>query len=148
MNEITKKIEELRDEVYRLNVEIRELEKQNSNYYIGVYEVGDGDYWDEYYCRLGFISETEASVWVDKQYRGDNVYNARYFEVSEEIYNKYGDWCALEKLKQDINTYNKAIKELEGVYDFEKMVNKAIDNLAKEIGIKYLSFMHPDLDNY
>ena len=39
MNETTKRIKELRNEVDRINHEIFELERKNSNYYIGVYSV-------------------------------------------------------------------------------------------------------------
>lgn len=143
MNDVKTKINELRDEVERLNYEIRELERQNSNFYIGVYAVGDSDYWDEYYCRLGFISEEQAKAWVDEQEQNIEVVNARYFEVTKEIYNKFGDWVCLDKLQKSINRNNPTIKKLEGVDSFEDSVNKAIEDLSKEIGIKHLSFRHP-----
>lgn len=141
MNDVTTKINELRDEVERLEYEIRELEKQNSNFYIGVCEIGNGDYWDEYYHRLGFISEEQAKTWVYEQ--DTDVYNARYFEVTKEIYDKFWDWACLDKLRKAINRYDPAINKLEGVDSFEDSVNKAIKDLAKEIGIEHLSFMHP-----
>ena len=143
MNETTKKIEELRDEIERLEYEIRELERKNSNFYIGVYVIGDGDYWDEYYTRLGFISEEQAKNWVVEQEDDENVYSAKYFEVTEEIYNKYWDWYCLDKLQKSINRYNTAIDNLEGVDSFEDSINKAITDLAEKLEIKYLSFMHP-----
>ena len=143
MNEVSKRIEELRNEIYRLEGEIRELERQNSNFYIGVCKIGDGDYWDEYYHRLGFISEEQAKTWVDEQERNTDVYNARYFEVTKEIYDKFCDWVCLDKLRISINRYCPSINKLEGVNSFEDSVNKAIKDLAKEIGIEYLSFMHP-----
>lgn len=143
MNETTKKIMELREEISRLECEIRELEQKNSNFYIGVYSICDGDYWDEYYCRLGFISEELAKKWVKEQKCDNGVYDARYFEVTEDKYKRFGDWYALDTLQRSINTYNSEIQKLECVYTFEESVNNAIVNLSKEIGIKYLSSMHP-----
>ena len=143
MNEITKRIDELRKEINRLDYEIRELERQNSNFYIGVCDIGNGDYWDEYYHRLGFISEENAKAWVSEQLEDEDVYDARYFEVTAEIHNKYNDWVQLDKLKNAINRYNSEIDKLDGVDVFEETVDKAIKALAKEIGIRHLSFMHP-----
>lgn len=148
MNETSKKIKELRNEINRLKDEITELEKKNSNYYIGVIKCGNGDYWDEYYYRLGFITEADAKSWVDHMFNTDEVevYDATYFEVTKEIYQKYGDWFALDELRCAINTYNTEIRKLEGVYKFINSVDNAMSNIAKEIGIEYLSFMHPGRD--
>lgn len=60
MNDVTTKINKLREEVERLESEIREFELQNSNYYIGVCAIGDGDYWDEYYHRLGLTNKNDT----------------------------------------------------------------------------------------
>lgn len=144
MNETTKKIEELRNEIATIEQKIRELERVNSNYYIGVYSVGDGDYWDEYYRRLGFISEEKAKEWVEEQEADADVYTARYFEVTEEIYKKYISWENLDNLYTAINMYDKSIDELEGVVKFKDSVEEAIKALANEIGIEFLSFMHPE----
>lgn len=143
MNETTNKIKELREEIDRIEAEIYKLERQNSNFYIGVCKVGDGDYWDEYYHRLGYTSEDKAKAWVEEQYKDYAVWDAYYFEVSEEMYDKYGDWKILYKLDRRINTYDTAIKNLDGVDEFKKTVSDAIQNVAREIGIEYLSFMHP-----
>lgn len=147
MNETTNKINELRNEMRQLEYKIRELERENSNFYIGVYSIGDGDYWDEYYCRLGFISEEKAKTWVE-EYLNDNdeVFDTRYFEVSEEKYKKFGDWYELDMLHKSLNTYNSEIRKLEHVYEFVESVNEAIVNVSEEIGINDLSSMHPDED--
>ena len=144
MNETTKKINELREEIEKLENEIYELKRKNSNYYIGVCKVGDFDYWDEYYYQLGFITEADAEAWVEKQRDDEDcVFDAKYFEVTKEIYDKYDDWYRLDNLKGNINLYSLAINKLEGIDSLRKSVDKAIEDLAKEIGIEYLSFMHP-----
>ena len=147
MNEKSKKIKELRDEVKELLYEIHKLQKENSNYYIGVYSIGNGDYWDEYYCQLGFITEETAKRWTEVLNEEEYVYEVKYFEVTEEIYHKYGDWRYLDELKASIRRYNRAIKNLEGVDSFYETVERAIEDLAKEIGIGHLSFMHPTLND-
>lgn len=145
MNEVNKKIEELRNKISMLEREIADLEEQNSNWYIGMYSIGDGDYWDEYYVRLGYITEDRAIAWVDKTRNNeyDEVYEAHYFPVDKERYDKFGDWCNLDRLLKDINTYSPAIRNLKGAIEFKATVDKAIQDLAKEIGIRYLSYMHP-----
>ena len=88
MNETTKKIKELREEVERLNSEIMKLERENSKFYIGVCYDGDDNYRDEYYHRLGYITEEEAKAWANEQLNKEDVYKARYFEItslSDEI---------------------------------------------------------------
>lgn len=143
MNEITKRIEELKSEIYRIEGEIRELEQKNSNYYIGVYTCGDCDEYEHYYLRLGFISEGEAKEWANKQQEDKYVDSAKYFEVTEEIYDKYYDWYCLDQLRKGINMYNQAIRNLEGIASVEKAVNKAINDIAKELGITSLTYEHP-----
>lgn len=146
MNETTKRIKELRNEVDRINHEIFELERKNSNYYIGVYSVGNCDYWDDYYCQLGFITEEQAKTWAkDKRNEFEDVYSARYFEVTEEIYEKFGEWRSLYKLQESIAIGNPAIGKLEGADRFKEVVDEAVTNLTKEIGIEHPSFMYPEI---
>lgn len=142
MNETNIQIKELREKIEELEERIAVLKSKNSNYYIGVYSIGDGNYWDEYYCRLGCITEEQAEDWVNKTLDGD-VYEAWYFDVTEEKYKKFGDWFELDKLRRSINMYNAAISGLKNVDTFVNTVGEAIRELAKEIGIEYLSFMHP-----
>lgn len=147
MNEITNKINELKNEKYRIEAEIRELERQNSNYYIGVSYESDGKYgYDKYYYRLGFISEEEANTWVREQLLEDDDWCKTiptYFEVSEEIYKKYNDWATLDKLYMTIDRNDDAIRKLDGLDGFKKTVSDAIENVAREIGIGSLSENYP-----
>ena len=143
MNEITKRIEELKSEIYRIEGEIRELEHKNSDYYIGVYSCDEcGDY-EHYYRQLGFISEAEAKEWADRQLEDTYADRAEYFVVTKEIYDKYYDWYCLDQLRKGINTYNQAIRNLEGIASVEKAVDKAINDIAKELKISNLTYEHP-----
>lgn len=148
MNEATKKIKELREEIARINTEIRKLERENSNFYIGVRCYGNGDYWDEYYSRLGFITEDKAKTWCSECYEEEDIHNASYFEVTKEIYDKFGSWYNLDRLNYRLKDYDPIIGKLEGFVSFKESVDKAIKDLTKEIGIEFLSFMYIAKDEY
>ena len=146
MNETTKKINELREEIARINSEIHKLERENSNFYIGVCYYGDEDYWDEYYSGLGFITEEQAKTWRGERYKDNNVYQVDYFEVTKEIYDKFGSLYNLDRLNHRLIDYDPIIGKLEGFVSFKESVDKAIKDLAKEIGIEDISFMYPEKD--
>lgn len=148
MNETTKKIKELREEIARIKTEIEKLERENSNFYIGVRYYGDGDCWDEYYSRLGFITEDKAKTWRSECYKKGDIHNVSYFEVTKEIYDKFGSWYNLDRLLDGIKMYDPIIGGLEGSANFRASVEKAIKDLTKEIEIEYLSFMYPAEDEY
>ena len=143
MNELNEKIWELRDKIEELEHQIEDLERQNSNWYIGVYTIGDGDYWDEFYCQIGYMTEDRAKDWAEYRASNEDIYEARYFAVTEEVYKKYGSWRNLDELSKSINMYDPVVRNLKGVVSFRDDVNQAINDLAKELGIKYLGFMHP-----
>lgn len=146
MNEMSKKIEDLREEVERLQKEIRELEKQNSNYYIGycniAYDDGCGSYYTEsYFYLLGFISEASAKAWADKQEEEKcDVEGAGYFEVTEEIYNKYKDWRGLEKLSRCIDVSYPTTIKINNLLNLTETIDKAINDLKTSIGIERYSY--------
>ena len=145
MNETTKKIYEIREEIKKLEWEIFELERKNSDWFIGMYTVGNYDYWDDYYLPLGFITEERAKKWVYDKTEDEDVRDAKYFAVTEEIYYKYREWQYLDDVYFTLKAYSAELNHLEGFYSFKNDVWGAIKNLTKDIGIEedQLSFKHP-----
>lgn len=111
MMEKSKRIEELKEEVKKLKNEIEELERENSGYFIGVYKTLDGDYSDDNYCRLGFISEAKAKEEIDEIGSENGAVSTRYFEVSKEDYDKFMYWGQLDNLIGAVNLYNPVMKK-------------------------------------
>ena len=143
IKEIDKQIEELEERRY-------ELRKQNTGNFIGVVKIGDGDYWDEYYTLLPYMSEEEVIEFCRE-------HSSKYFTVSEDLtwfevdmeqYTKYLDWYWLDKAYDDLFYVVPRIPtKFKDIYkDLKQLCNSLEDILKdvhKELGIDYPESTHP-----
>ena len=136
MNEIQNRITEIEKEIDKLNDEKYDLIKQNSNYYIGVEMVGDGDYFEEHIHRLGFVTEDVALRWKNLPSYTDAM-GREYYAVNEKQYKLYGRWYNLDKAKWALLAYG--VSNLDHVSSAIESIEKEISRIINEIGIEDLS---------
>ncbi len=139
MNEIIERIAKIEEEINRLTEEKRELVKQNSNYYIGVESIGDGNYWDEYIHRLGFITEEVALEWQNEDVPS-YVIGREYYAVNEEQYKLYGEWYSLYEAFKAL--YPNCVANLDSVCAARDSIENRILNIVDELAIEYPEFQH------
>lgn len=148
----SKRIAELEEKIREANDEIYRLKQENNQWFIGKLSIGDGDYWDDWYSTLGFISEAEADKWLDDQMNdNDSIWNGEVFPVTAETYDRYRLWKSYRRLLSTVINARGVVNScklsadldvLNSHYEFYEERNEA---LALEL-TGYPSFSHIDED--
>lgn len=145
MNEIDKKIKEMKDEISRLKYEIMLLEYENSGYYIGVRIIEYRYTKVRRFCRLGYITEAAAKDWSLKHLSDASVISTNVFKVTKEKYDKYGEWRELYKLIKMIDNKSGPVNKLEDIEKYIPLATKSINDILEYLDINSRYPIEPDI---
>ena len=142
VKEIEARLCEIESERDILRREKWEIIKNNSGWFVGIieyYNTEDLEYTCEYYevCPLGYITEDEASEWVDNTRKNGlpernlhpemwDVFSVEYVKVSNaNVYDKYHTLSSLSRMLEDAPNHS---------------FNDKIDSLLQELRIEMYKF--------
>lgn len=143
--EYMEKMEELNKRKREINEEIRLLEKGHSQYWIGIVSEGDGDYWDEYYTRLGFVTKDKVDAWLEKH---EDAFMVEAMAVDKETYEKYYIWYRLQTIASNMNfKYDTMMwrslskEDMDYLDDCSGRIKLILDEFISDF-VKHPAFMH------
>lgn len=137
IEEIDNKINELSSQIQRLKDERHDLERLNKQYFVGHFSNDDGrDYWDEYFCPIGYTTEAEAKAWIEKRDNGDSRVAPRYLSLTKEEYNDLVLCAKINEAKRVLG-YSQIDCKV-----FHILMDEYDEHIKRIPIIKYPSFQH------
>lgn len=139
IEEIDKRISELNSQIRGLKDERYDLECLNKQYFVGHFSTDDGrDYWDEYFCPIGYTTEAEAKAWVEERNDGDSRVPPRYLSLTKEEYDNLVLCARIDKAHR-VLSYSR----IDCGAEVCNILMDEYDERVKRIPIiKYPSFQH------
>ena len=143
--EYLKKLREIDEKIDDLEIAKRDLKRAHSSYYIVVIAHGNGDYWDEYFYPIGFVTDEQAEKWLEKETEENNSVSwcdTHYFPVGKDVYKAYLSYSRLNEARESI--MNLSYAPIPGLVDaeFSSGVVNRLEEKMKELNEKHKLFKH------
>lgn len=148
--EYLEKLREIDKKIMDLEIAKRDLKKEHSSYYMVVIAHGNGDYWDEYFYPIGFVTDAQAEEWLNKETEDDDSVSwcdTSYFPVNEDVYKAYVSYSKLKEARQSI--MNLSYAPIPGLVDaeFSSGVFLRLGEKMDELNKQYKLFKHPSFQH-
>ena len=149
--EYLEKLREIDKKIENLEIAKRDLKKEHSSYYMVVIARGTGDYWDEYFYPIGFVTDAQAEEWLNKETEDDDSvswFDTSYFPVDADVYKAYVLYSKFDVARKSIMDLIYA--PIPGYVDGNVSIKEVIfwlEEKMDKLNKRYKLFKHPSFQH-